>query len=300
MTERPGRIVAVFLIAALVCGIALAYAYFIEPNRLIVRHSTIRIKNWDPAFEGMRIAMISDIHGGSNAVTEEKIRQVVALTNEQDVDVVVLLGDFVSQKHVDKPLGERPLNMPIEVIADNLTGFRAREGVYAVLGNHDGWYNAEKVAAELDRAGLKVLQNEVAIVERGGSRLRIFGMKDHLSLTAGWLATSAESKQIVKQAGTGDVIVLQHSPDILPVIAGDYLISPDLRLILAAHTHGGQVRFPIFGAPIVPSGYGQKYVQGPVRDKNVDMFVTSGIGSSILPIRFMVPPEIVVLTIRSE
>jgi predicted MPP superfamily phosphohydrolase len=169
-----------------------------------------------------------------------------------------------------------------------------------VLGNHDGWYNAEKVVGELTRAGLKVLQNEVAIVERGGERLRIFGMKDHLSLTRGWLLTSSDSKAILSAAGTGDVITLQHSPDIVPVIAGDYLISPDLRLVLAAHTHGGQVRFPVLGTPIVPSGYGHKYAHGHVRDKNIDMFVTSGIGTSVLPFRFMVPPEIAVITIRAQ
>ena len=119
-------------------------------------------------------------------------------------------------------------------------------------------------------------------------------MTDHLSLKGGWLRTSAEAKENLSTT-TGDVIVLQHGPDILPVIAGEYSISPELRLILAAHTHGGQVRFPILGPPMVPSGYGQKYARGHVKDKNVDMFVTTGIGCSILPFRFMVPPEIAVV-----
>src|SRR5207248_10178517 len=90
----------------------------------------------------------------------------------------------------------------------------------------------------------------------------------------------------------GDVIVLEHSPDILPVITGDLSISPDLKLILAGHTHGGQVWFPVLGSLIVPSSYGQRYAYGHVYENNVDMFVTTGIGTSILPIRFMVPPEI--------
>src|SRR5687767_13042351 len=98
------------LVLVVAGGAALAYAYFIEPGRLVVRHSTIHIKQWNPAFHGLRIAMIGDIHGGSNNVTEEKIRQIVALTNEQDVDIVVLLGDFVSQSRVNKPLNARPLN----------------------------------------------------------------------------------------------------------------------------------------------------------------------------------------------
>ena len=86
----------------------------------------------------------------------------------------------------------------------------------------------------------------------------------------------------------------------MPAITGDLSISNDLRLVIAAHTHGGQVWLPIFGRPIVPSTFGQKYAYGHVKEKGVDLFVTSGIGMSVLPFRFMVPPEIAVLTIRSE
>ena len=86
----------------------------------------------------------------------------------------------------------------------------------------------------------------------------------------------------------------------LPVISAEFSISPELRLILAAHTHGGQVWIPILGRPIIPSGYGQKYAYGHIVDKGMDMFVTSGIGTSVLPIRFMVPPEIAVVTIKRD
>src|SRR5689334_13046232 len=104
----------------------LAYAYFIEPNRLIVTESTIYIKNWNPAFDGLRIAMIADIHGGSNNVTEEKIREVVARSNEQNPDVVMLLGDYVSQTSGLKPQDERELKMPVETVARNMAGLRSK------------------------------------------------------------------------------------------------------------------------------------------------------------------------------
>ena len=84
------------------------------------------------------------------------------------------------------------------------------------------------------------------------------------------------------------------------MITGDKLVSNDLRLMIAGHTHGGQVWFPVVGSLVVPSSYGQRYASGHVKDNGLDMFVTTGIGVSILPIRFLVPPEIAVLTIYSE
>lgn len=290
-----------FFVAAtvIVVGIAcLSYAYFIEPSRLVVNNSTITLKNWDPAFDGLRIVMIGDVHGGSNNVTKEKLREIVAKTNEQDPDIVVFLGDYVSE--IDTRSRPTKLKMPIETIADGLSGIKAQHGVFVVLGNHDSFFSDEIVAREFTHVGYRVLQNEVAVIEKDGKRLRIFGLIDHLKLSKRWVETSADLKSIVDSTGEGDLIVLEHSPDILPIITGELLISNDLRLILAAHTHGGQVWFPLFGTPVVPSSYGQKYSYGHVHENDVDMFVTSGIGTSILPIRFMVPPEIRVLTILSE
>ena len=93
---------------------------------------------------------------------------------------------------------------------------------------------------------------------------------------------------------------MEHSPDILPIITGEMSISKDLKLILAGHTHGGQVWLPLIGSPVIPSSYGQKYAFGHIKENDVDMFVTTGIGTSILPFRFLVPPEIAVLTIYAE
>lgn len=278
----------------------LAYAYYVEPHRLVVNHSEIRIKGWNPAFDGLKIVMIGDIHGGSNGVDEAKLQLVVEKTNEQNADLVVLLGDYVSQGRENKPLAARSLRMPIETIANGLSGIKTTYGVYAVMGNHDGWYGDERVTAELTRVGYKVLQNEVAVIDKDGQHLRLLGFKDHLKLNKNWKETSNEAKKLLEPTGDGDIIALEHSPDIMPVITDELSISPSLKLILAAHTHGGQVWLPIFGTPVVPSTFGQKYAYGHVKENGVDMFVTSGVGTSVLPIRFMMPPEIAVLTIRSE
>src|SRR5262245_59361450 len=153
MKNWPTRIVSAFVICALVFAILLAYAYFIEPNRLVVNKREIRIDGWNRSLDGLKIVAIGDIHGGSNAVTSEKLRQVVALANEQEPDLIVLLGDYVSQP----PGDHKTVKMPMAEIADGLTGFKAKYGVYAVLGNHDGWYNDGIVTNELTRVGLKVL-----------------------------------------------------------------------------------------------------------------------------------------------
>ena len=242
--------------------------------------------------------MIGDIHGGSNGADADKLRNIVAKVNAENVDLIVLLGDYVSQAHSSKPIAERELRMTVPEIADNLSGMRARFGVLAVLGNHDGWYGDAKVEPDLTRIGCRVLQNEVFTIQQNGRTLRFLGLVDHMKV-GNWGAFSERAKQAAASTeGTGDLVILEHSPDLLPVVTGDLSISADLKLFLAAHTHGGQVWLPFVGSLIVPSSYGQKYAQGHVYDRGLDMWVTSGIGTSILPFRFMVPPEIVVLTIK--
>jgi len=281
--------------------VLLAYGYFIEPDRLIVRSETIFVKRWNPAFDGLRIAVLGDIHGGSNSITEERLREIVAKTNEQAPDLIVLLGDYVAHYSPFNPMRERgAVLMPPATIFQNLAGLKAKCGVYAVLGNHDGWYGDGLIAGEITRQGYQVLQNKVISIEKSGQHLRILGLRDHLSLPSNWARISSDAKKVLDGSGEGDLIVLEHSPDILPAVTDELAISPDLKLFLAAHTHGGQIRFPWIGAPVLPSSYGQKYASGHVNDHGVDMFVTSGIGTSVLPFRFMVPPEIVILTIRTE
>jgi uncharacterized protein len=284
---------SILSIAAFLC---MAYGFFIEPDQLSAKDYEIKIKNWNRAFDNYKIVAISDIHGGSNFIDEAKIRKVVELANEQNADLIVLLGDYVSQQLAD----HRELKMPIATIADNLKGLKAKDGVFAVLGNHDGWYNDDKVKAELTRVGYKVLEDEVVFINRGDQKFRLFGLRDHLKITE-WHAFAAESKRTLEASEQkGDVVVLEHSPDVLPVINGDNPLSKDFKLMLAGHTHGGQVWLPILGTPMIPSGYGQKYAKGLIEERGVSLFVTSGIGTSLLPVRFGVPPEISVLTIKSE
>jgi predicted MPP superfamily phosphohydrolase len=270
MKKWRARIVEAFSIFGAIFFGGLAYAYFIEPDRLVATHTTITIDNWNPAFDGLKIVMIGDVHGGSNNVTEEKLRQVVALANDQEPDLVVMLGDYVSQNLEASPLTDRSLKMPVGTIVDTLTGLHAKYGVFVVMGNHDGWYGTDRIAAEFTRVGYRVLQDQIATVGNGDQSICILGMQDHLSLVPIWATISANAKAQVAGCGDDDLVVLQHSPDIFPVITGPLSISPNLRLMLAAHTHGGQVRFPFVGSPIVPSSHGQKYARGHIYENGVD------------------------------
>jgi predicted MPP superfamily phosphohydrolase len=298
MTVRIWRISYFVLALLALLLLALSYAYFIEPSRLVVNERSITIAGWPRGLDGFKVVAIGDIHGGSNAVDEAKLRRIVELANDQNADLIVLLGDFVSQAGKGDPT-KRALRMPVETIAANLAGMKARYGVVAVMGNHDDWYNGDEVTGALRGDGYTVLSDEISNIHHNGVPIRILGLKDQLHIPA-WLKYSNKLKELIAaDGGSGPIIVLEHSPDILPIVTGDLSISPDLKLILAAHTHGGQVWLPIVGTPIVPSSYGQKYSYGHINENGVDMFVTSGVGTSILPIRFMMPPEIAVLTLRS-
>lgn len=297
MNKTPQRILFGFLALIAIGLILLGYSYFIEPRRLIVNSVDLMVKRLDPAFDGLKVVMISDIHGGSNAVDDPMMAKVVARANEQNADLIVLLGDYVSETNNAIPPN---LKMPMEHVADGMAGLRAKYGVIAVLGNHDGWYCDMCVRKELTRVGFTVLENEVAVIEHNGKKLRFLGLPDQMKVRNPADYSAAARTALQPTGGGGDVVVLEHSPDILPIITGNLSISPDMKLILAAHTHGGQVWLPIFGTPIVPSSYGQKYSYGRIRENNVDMFVTTGVGTSVLPFRFMMPPEIAVVTLRSE
>lgn len=294
--RRNILLVTVSIAAGLAC---IAYSYFIEPHRLVVNQYEIKIERWNRAFDGLRIVAISDFHGGSNGADEEQLKRVAKTANEQHADVIVLLGDFVSQKRAGGPVRQRSLRMEPSVIMDSLSGMRAKYGVFAVLGNHDEWYDGLEIASEIERVGYKALNGSVAVISLpSGQKLRLLGLRDH-TMIGEWKTYSDDARRLLGPTeGQGDIVVLQHSPDVLPVITGELNISNELKLMIAGHTHGGQVWLPVIGAPIVPSMFGQKFARGHVRSAGLDVFTTVGIGTSILPFRFMVPPEIAVITIR--
>lgn len=258
------------------------WAFVIEPNRLIVHEKTIAMAAWPASLNGLRIAALSDIHAGSPFIDEDKLQLVVERTNETKPDVIVLLGDYMV-KH-----SWHSKQMAPEVIASALSKLRAPLGVYAVLGNHDWWYDRGRVRTAFEGHGIRVVDNDVVRLEKNGQPFWLVGIADAWSLTDDIAGTS-------KRVPSGEpAIALTHNPDILP------RFPPSFLLTLAGHTHGGQVNLPFIGRRIVPSEFGQRYAAGHIQEEGKHMFVTTGVGTSVFPVRFRVPPEIAVLTLTSE
>ncbi len=268
-------------LALALLGVALAaVAFWFEPRRLVVRHVELTPTRWPRELDGLRVALLSDLHVGSPHWGIARLRQLVQRTNAQRPDLILLAGDYLIS---GIPLGT--WTSP-EAIADALGGLSAPLGVVAVLGNHDCAFDGERVAAAFRARGIIVLENQNVALGEGAKRLRVIGLADE-----------ERRPQRVRQtldATPSDApwLVLVHEPDVFTKV--------DERpaLTLAGHTHGGQVRFPLLGRLKVASRYGERYAAGHVVEGSRQLFVTSGVGMSILPVRFGVPPELVILSLR--
>jgi len=268
------------LAVVLVLGLA-AWAFWIEPSRLIIIHERLVL----PGFGAreLRVAVMSDIHAGAPFIDASKLRTIVDRTNAEHPDLICLLGDYVIQ-------GVRGGHfMEPEAMAREIAGLHAAAGVFAVLGNHDGWFNAPRVAAALSHAGIRVLQDEAVLVTTSNGAVWLAGITD----VATGRHDVAAALSRVTDADT-PVIAMTHNPDLFPEMPAR------VSLTLAGHTHGGQVRLPLIGAPIVPSLYGRRYAAGHIVEGGRHLFVTTGIGTSILPVRFGVPPSIAILTLTGQ
>ena len=215
-------------------------------------------------------------------MTTEKLQKLVELANAQNPDIIVLLGDYVSQKRGKNS----DLKMPSETVAENLKGFRAKYGVYAVIGNHDWWYNQAKIIGEFENAGITVLENEVVPVQIGDETVYIWGIEDY------WKRRQVPTDEYNQIPRKQNIIAITHNPDSL-------LKAPnDIALMFAGHSHGGQVSFPFYGG--IPFVNDRRFMEGHAEVEEKNVFVTTGVGCTGPQLRFRVPPEIAVLTLMAE
>jgi predicted MPP superfamily phosphohydrolase len=270
-------LLATLVVAALALG---AKAFWIEPSSLIVVEHRLELTRWPASLSGLRVAVLADLHVGSPYNGLDNLARVVALTAEQQPDLVLVPGDLV----INNVLGGS--FVPPEETAALLAELKPPLGIYAVLGNHDHWSDASRVAAALRDAGIPVLKDESVALEHDGVPLWVAGVTDF------WEGEHDVGAALSAVPPGAPVILFTHNPDIFPQV-------PDrVGLTVASHTHGGQVRLPLFGRPITYSRYGQRYAAGHVVEDGRHLFVSTGIGTSVLPMRFRVPPEISLLELQ--
>ncbi len=251
-------------------------AFALEPRRLALQTLEVPIKGLPDAFDGYRIALLSDFHYPYWS-SAETIRQAVALANSFQPDLMTLPGDFV-----DKRVRTIP----------NLGGLfdaaRAKDGVIGTLGNHDHLAGAEGVRRNIaDQTPIRLIDNHAVVVERGGAALAIGGVDDL------WEGVVMPDRALAKIPPETPRILLSHNPD----LAEEMTVRVRVDLQLSGHTHGGGVCLPGGVALIVPSLYGQKFRAGLVQGRSHRVYVTRGV-CSVWHNRLFCPPEVTGITLR--
>jgi predicted MPP superfamily phosphohydrolase len=256
------------------------WGLWLEPASLQVRHHRLAIPAWPDACAGTRVALLADLHVGSPFNGPEKLRRIVDLTQAARPDLVLLAGDYVIHGvpggHFVSPAA----------LASRLGRLSAPLGVFAVLGNHDWWHDPDETRGALQGVGITVLEDQAIAVSSAACRIWLAGIGDY------WEGRHDVEAALRQVTGPEAILAVTHNPDVFPDIPAV------VSLTMAGHTHGGQVYVPFVGRPVVPSRYGQRFAIGHVVEGGRHLFVTPGLGTSILPVRFLVPPEVSVLELH--
>lgn len=258
-----------------------AWALWFEPRRIVLRRRTLRLSRWPAQLDGLRVAVVSDLHAGAPHVDAAKVAQIARRVNRARPDLVLLLGDYVDP--------DVPFATPLapEEVARRLGALRAPLGVVAVLGNHDWRHDAPRIAGALRDAGITVLENAAVAREVHGRRLWIAGLADAGTRVPSPVAT-------LDTVPDGEpVLVLSHDPDVFPRIPAR------AALTVSGHTHAGQVALPLLRSRYIPSRFGARFAGGHVVEGGRHLFVSAGVGTSRFPIRLLAPPEVVILRLVS-
>jgi len=267
-----------FLAITLVGIFCVTYGLMIEPKTLKVQGPEFI----SDAYSGppLRIGIITDIHIGGLHVPAARVEKLVEEMNAQNPDLILLPGDFVDG-HVPAENRSDGFNANLKAGIEFLSKLEAPS--FATIGNHDSWYGAGRVAELLRASGITVLENDSAIF----GDFCLVGLAD---------ATTAKPSRSAysKCPFAHPPITLTHSPDAWRVFRRDSLLA------IAGHTHGGQVNLPIYGRRVNATSLGPEHSYGFSKLGGVDVFVSSGVGTSILPVRFRAPPEVVVITLRGR
>lgn len=236
-------------------------------------------KGLPPGTAPVRIALISDIHVAGPDMPPERLKRIVSQINDLQPDVVMIAGDLVSEKRLATQIYSAQ-----EIVAP-LAALDAPLGVIVVPGNHDHWFDWPGLAAELDRHGIVRLANQAV---RAGP-LVVGGLDDDFTRRADLRQTLAAMEPLA-----GARVLLSHSPDPFPDVPNS------VPLVLAGHTHCGQIAYPWGGAPATMSDYGERYACGRVDEHGRTVVVGAGLGTSLAPVRLFTQAQVWLVTVRAN
>ncbi|MFH1787784.1 MAG: metallophosphoesterase [Candidatus Altiarchaeota archaeon] len=257
----------------LVVVIAVFAVYsLVEPYLLRVNDFVVSDVDVPEGFVGKKIAFISDVHCGS-LFSPERLKNVVSLTNSLEPDLIVLGGDYVFLAGED-----------MEECMRSLGGLNAPLGVYAVFGNHDAWENIPFMRKICEEYGIKFIDNDALWIDSGPDRIRLGGVGDM------WTNTQNISPTLKPVEDEDFVVLVSHNPQY-----ADELDTSLVDLMLSGHTHGGQVLPVRLMAPHMSGWLRQTYMSGVYELDTLKLIVSNGVGMVFLPIRFMSPPEVVLV-----
>lgn len=246
----------------------------------LVRSLSLHVPGYPVDARPTRIVFFSDLHAHGPDMPPSRIRRIVVQINRLDPDMIVAGGDFIG----DNWIGAR---FPVDEAIAPLAGLRARLGVYAVLGNNDYDPDAEGVAQALQRAGVRVLDSQAI---RAGP-IALGGIDGNTHVRARYWRERRNRTTAALEELPGVKILVAHRPD-------EFRWSPPwVSLVLAGHTHCGQIVLPLIGPVETGSDFGRKYLCGIIRDGARMMVVTGGVGTSHLPLRIGAPPDIWLITV---
>jgi uncharacterized protein len=245
-----------------------------------IRRECLELPTWPPELGGLRVVVIADLHAGSPQIDEERIDRIVERVNAEAVDLVALLGDYIDP---EVALGEW---IEPESIAGRLGRLESRLGTYAVLGNHDWAHAGARMGQALRDAGITLLENRAVEVDGAGAGFWIAGLGDL------WTREADLEGTLEQLPANVPVLLFSHNPDVFP------RMPRQVALTLSGHTHGAQVDLPVLRDKVTPSRFGARYTGGHIEEGGRHLYVSDGIGTSRLPVRFRAKPELPVLELR--
>ena len=263
-------------------------AIAVHPMSIATRHfeitrRTFGVRDLPPELSGLRIVQLSDIHHGP-WIPIQHVRTIVATANALNPDVILLTGDYVHRSAAY-----------VTPIVNELAMLRASIGIAGVLGNHDWWEDGPLMQREFARVGIPLIDNarrfvtrQRQFVEHATAGLCLAGIGDLYTDTQRYDAALGDVPPAMPR------LLLSHNPD----VAEDSALAVHgyrVDLMLSGHTHGGQIYVPGIGSPIVPSQFGEKYARGLVQGPVCPVFISRGLGHTVLPVRIGVRPEMAVI-----